>query len=136
MPPLGAPADALDAAERALDAMTSFREGEAALLKGDAALAERKVLEAYELDPEPVDYRAVLGWIRAQGTPVDGLAPIIGLMTDLLVEHPDHPRVLLYRARLLRRQGRVREAIADYETHLKFSPKSKEALAELKALKG
>lgn len=129
-------ADALDQADRSLEAMGRFRMAEAALVKGDFLTAESLVREAVALDGEPIDYRATLVWISSQSTPTERLADPLDAMTDLLVEHPEHPRVLLYRARLLRRQGRTREAIADYEAHLKVSPKSKEALAELKALRG
>jgi tetratricopeptide (TPR) repeat protein len=129
------PSEALDAADRALEAMGRFRRAEAALTKGDHASAEAFAEEAIALDPEPVEYRATLAWIRAQSSAVEQLPSIVGAMTDLLVEHPDHARVLLYRARLLRRQGRIREAIADYEAHLRVRPKSKEALAELEAIR-
>lgn len=128
--------DALDAADRALSAMSSFRSAEAAMAKGDFDTAEGLVVDACDFDPEPIDYRAALIWIRAQGAPAEAVGAPIGALTDLLVELPAHPRVLLYRARLLRRQGRVREAIADYEEHLRVNPKGKEAAAELKALRG
>ena len=106
------------------------------MAKGDFDTAEGLVVDACDFDPEPIDYRAALIWIRAPGAPAEAVGAPIGALTDLLVELPAHPRVLLYRARLLRRQGRVREAIADYEEHLRVNPKGKEAAAELKALRG
>lgn len=134
--PVSSPADALDQADRSLEAMGRFRLAEAAVVKGDFLTAESLAREAIELDSEPIDYRAMLVWVRSQSTPTERLAEPLDALTDLLVEHPEHPRTLLYRARVLRRQGRTREAILDYEAHLAVSPKSKEALAELKALRG
>lgn len=130
------PSDALDAADRALEGMGAFRRAELAAAKGDFVSAEVLAEEAIALDPEPVDYRALLAWVHAQSSGPEQLPDMIATLSELLVGHPDHPRVLLYRARLYKRQGALGEAIADYEAHLRVSPKSREGLAELNALRG
>jgi len=123
-------------AERALEAMTHFRLAESALQRNDLAQAERLAARAMTSDPDQVDYAALHVWIRATAAGDDDSA-IEGIqtLTRLLARDADNERVLLHRGRLLKRVGRLREALRDLERLSSLNPRNKEAASELRALK-
>ena len=63
-----------------------------------------------------------------------GTVPVLSL-TRLLAREADNERVLLHRGRLLKRVGRIREALRDFERVAAVNPRNKEAASEIRALK-
>jgi tetratricopeptide (TPR) repeat protein len=124
-------------AEGQLEAMTHFRLAEAALQRGELAQAERLAARAVSTDPEQVDYAALHIWIRATIAGDDDSA-IEGIqaLTRFLAKESDNERALLLRAKLMKQVGRVREAQRDFERVITMNPRSKDAAAELKSMKG
>jgi len=123
-------------AERALEAMTHFRLAESALQRNDLAQAERLAARAVTSDPEQVDYAALHAWIRATVAGDDDAA-IEGVqtLTRLLLQEADNERVLLHRGKLLKRVGRMREALRDLERVAYLNPRNREAASEIRAIK-
>jgi HD-GYP domain-containing protein (c-di-GMP phosphodiesterase class II) len=123
-------------AERALEAMTHFRLAESALQRSDLPQAERLAARAMASDPEQVDYAALHTWIRATAAG-DEDAAIEGIqtLTRLLLQESDNERVLLHRGKLLKRVGRMREALRDLERVAHLNPRNREAANEIRAIK-
>ena len=121
-------------AERALDAMTSFRLAEAALQRGDVAHAERLAASAVKGDPDEGDYVALYTWIKAMGAHGDSATlDAIQVLTRVVESHPSE-RALLYRGKLQKRMKRLREALRDFERVLELNPKHREAASEVRLL--
>ncbi len=123
-------------AERALEAMTHFRLAESALQRNDLAQAERLAARAVTSDPDQVDYAALHTWIRATVAGDDDAA-IEGIqtLTRLLLQEADNERVLLHRGKLLKRVGRMREALRDLERVAHLNPRNREAASEIRSIK-
>jgi tetratricopeptide (TPR) repeat protein len=123
-------------AERALEAMTSFRLAESALQRNDLVQAERLAARAVTGDPEQIDYVSLHVWIHATLAGDDDAAiEAIQTLTRLLAQEADNERALLHRGRLLKRVGRLREALRDLERVAALNPRNKEAAGEIRALK-
>jgi tetratricopeptide (TPR) repeat protein len=123
-------------AERALEAMTSFRLAESALQRNDLVQAERLAARAVTGDPEQIDYVSLHVWIHATLAGDDDSAiEAIQTLTRLLAQEADNERALLHRGRLLKRVGRLREALRDLERVAALNPRNKEAAGEIRALK-
>jgi hypothetical protein len=121
-------------AERALEAMTSFRLAEAALQRGDVAHAERLAASAVKGDPDEGDYVALYTWIKAMGAHGDSATlDAIQVLTRVVESHPSE-RALLYRGKLQKRMKRLREALRDFERVLELNPKHREAASEVRLL--
>jgi tetratricopeptide (TPR) repeat protein len=123
-----------DTAERALQAMTDFRLAETAMQRNDLQMAERLARRALDQDPHQAEYRAAVEWLRAMNAPAS-LGEAIEALGNMLEKDPTHERTLLYRARLLKKAGRVRDALRDFEAILAQNPRHSEAASESRHLK-
>ena len=126
--------DGMAEAERALEAMTDFRLAEAALQRGDMTSAEALAEKAVEGDPQQSEYRALLIWVRSQGSPND-LAAFVGEFDLLLADDPASERGHFYRGRLLKALGRQVDALAAFEDVLTLNPQHRDAAAEVRTLR-
>jgi Flp pilus assembly protein TadD len=128
-------ASEIDNAERALEAMTSFRLAESALQRGDVGQAERLAHKAMTADPEQTDYAALHAWIRAMASTSDSaMAESLQALTKLVEADPSE-RVLLYRGKLYKRARKLKEALRDFERVCQLNPRHKEAMSEVRLLR-
>jgi tetratricopeptide (TPR) repeat protein len=128
------PAPHDEAAERALQAMTDFRLAETAMQRNDLKMAERLARRALEQDPEQVEYGAAVEWLRAMNAPA-ALGEAVDALGKMLEKDPSHEKALLYRARLLKKSGRTRDALRDFEAILMANPRHAEAASESRHLR-
>ena len=112
--------------EPALQAMSDFRNAEAALERGDLAGAVVLAQRAAKADPKRSEYAALYAWTRATRNNKEAPDAIANL-TRLLARDPQNERALLYRGQLHSRGGQPREALRDFERILEFSPQHHEA---------
>jgi hypothetical protein len=128
--------DGLADAEAALEAMQSFRLAEAALQRNDLPAAEKLAQKAVDGDPTQTDYLSLLAWIKSLGNDPAVIEQAIATMSSVLGDDPSSERALLYRGKLLARTGRANAALADLNELLAANPQHREALAEVRQLKG
>jgi tetratricopeptide (TPR) repeat protein len=134
------PADFSDSTERIksndpkLEATGNFRLAERALRDEDLAGAERYAQNALEGNPDHPDFVALLAWVRA----LSGAIPpeeAVRTMSKILIEDPSNERSLFYRAKLLWRMNRLREALHDFTELLAANPHNAAAQEEMTELK-
>lgn len=119
---------------RVLDAASEFQKAEVMLKKGDLAIAEELALRAVKADPQNPDYDTLLAWVRAikPGTGHQEITLCVGVLSDVLRQHPDHQRALWYRGNLLKRIGNEDLAVDDFRKLLKLKPNSVDAEREIR----
>jgi tetratricopeptide (TPR) repeat protein len=134
-PPPAAVREDVSGAEKAIQAMTDFRLAETALQRGDPKTAERLAARAVEGDPSQTDYPALLAWVRAMSGAPAAVNDAIGALTQLLARDARSERALHYRGQLLKRAGRARDALRDFERILETNPHHREAASEVRVLR-
>jgi tetratricopeptide (TPR) repeat protein len=119
---------------RVLDAASEFQKAEVMLKKGDLVAAEELALRAVKADPANPDYDTLLAWVRATkaGTSQQDVTLCVGVLSDVLRQHPDHQRALWYRGNLLKRIGNDELAVDDFRKLLKLKPNSVDAEREIR----
>jgi curved DNA-binding protein CbpA len=114
-------------------AATSFQKAEVLFKKRMFAAAEIEAKHAHENDPEQSDYLALLAWIRANKPNSEAQLPQILDKLNLAVKMgPESEKNRFYRAQVLSRLGRHREALADYRFVVSKNPHHIDALRELR----
>ena len=136
--PLGADRTSSEvaSAERALEAMGHFRLAEAAVQRSDLPEALKLAARAVSADPSQIDYVVFQTWVRAMSSGKDETAlESIQSLTRLLQGEPDNERALLYRGKLLKKVGRPRDALRDFDRLVTLNPRHREAATEARLLR-
>ena len=132
------PVDLDQRVDRVLAAERHFRRGHRALGRGSLASAERAFARAAELVPSEGEFTVYLGWTRhlraLDADADDALAAALALLEQGCQAVPQLARGHLFRARALRRAGRLTDARNAYERALAADPELDEALTELREL--
>jgi hypothetical protein len=129
LPPVLAPATA-----RAQEALRELKSGDTLLGKKDLVNAELAARKAMQLDPDLVEPPAFLEWVLVMAgkkTPAAGIV----VLTDLLLRDPTCLRARLARAKLLKRENKLAQAVSDLDEVLRAHPEHKEAKQEMQLLK-
>ena len=114
-------------------AATSFQKAEVLFKKRMFAAAELEAKRAQENDPEQPDYLALLAWIQANKPNSEAQLPqILDRLNEALKRGPESEKNHFYRAQVLSRLGRNREALADYRFVVSKNPHHIDALRELR----
>jgi curved DNA-binding protein CbpA len=123
--------DEAEQVHKVLKATSAFQKAEVLLKRGNLALAEKEALIAFENDPTQADHVALHVWIQSQkpGADVNGLAA--ELEKAVKVE-PNNLRVRWYRGQLLKRMGRLREAVHDFRFIIERDPRHTDAHREVR----
>ncbi|WP_437928932.1 DnaJ domain-containing protein [Sorangium sp. So ce291] len=145
---LQAPKEAASPAEdeekiaRVVDAALEFQKAEVLLKKNDLVGAEIRARRALAEDPEQPEYMTLLVWIQAQrrGEPpalAEGATSahyddLIQTLDAVLQKEPRYERALFYRGMLLKRSGRVDNAIRDFRLAAEINPKNLDAIREVR----
>jgi len=116
-----------------IQAVTSYQKAEVLLKKRMLAAAELEATHAYEGDPEQPDYLALLAWIRANKQNSDSQLPeILELLNRALQMDPQSEKSHYFRAQVLSRLGKQREALADYRFVVTKNPHHIDAQREIR----
>jgi hypothetical protein len=116
-------------------AAQDFVAAQEALKRGDLVRAERLIRQAIENDPDSIDYAALLAWIGASSSRPNAAMDSIAALTNLIRRDAKNELALLYRAKLLRRMGKVEQALHDLEQLLSLNPEHREAQGEARLLR-
>lgn len=126
-------AQPVSSSSRSPEALRELRGAEQALQRKDIPGAEHLLQRAMQLDPDDPTIAAFHAWVLVMSgkqSAADGIA----MLTQLLSRRPDCTRAHLFRAKLLKRENKLREAATDFDQVLKNDPNNKEAKGELKLL--
>jgi hypothetical protein len=126
--------DTIDEAEqvqKVLKATNAFQKAEVLLKRGNLALAEKEALIAFENDPTQADHVALHVWIQAQKPGADLVELALRLEKAAKAE-PNNLRVRWYRGQLLKRLGRLREALHDFRFIVERDPRHTDAHREVR----
>jgi tetratricopeptide (TPR) repeat protein len=116
-----------------IQAATSFQKAEVLLKKHMLAAAELEATRALEGDPEQADYLALLAWIKANKPDSETQLPqILDQLNQAIQMEPENERIRCYRAQVLSRLGRQREALADFRFVVTKNPHHIDAQREIR----
>ncbi len=116
-----------------IHAATSFQKAEVLFKKRMLAAAELEARRAHENDPEQADYLALLAWIQAsKPNSEDQLPQLLDQLNEAAKMGPESEKTRFYRAQVLSRLGRHREALADYRFVVSKNPHHIDALREIR----
>ena len=114
-------------------AATSYQKAEVLFKKRMLAAAELEAARAHESDPDQADYLALLAWIQASKPNAELQLPqVLDQLNRALRMEPESEKTHFYRAQVLSRLGRQREALADYRFVVSKNPHHIDALRELR----
>ena len=117
--------------QRVLKANNAFQKAEVLLKRGNLALAENEALIAFENDPTQADHIALHVWIQAQ-KPSANLVDLAVQLEKAAKTEPNNLRVRWYRGQLLKRLGRMREALHDFRFIVERDPRHTDAHREVR----
>ena len=116
-----------------IHAATSFQKAEVLLKKRMLAAAELEAKRAHESDPEQADYLALLAWIQASKPNSEMQLPhVLDQLNQAVKMDPESEKTHFYRAQVLSRLGRQREAVSDYRFVVSKNPHHIDALREIR----
>ncbi len=121
-----------------LEAATAFQKAEVLARKGDWKSAIEHSKQAYDDDPEQLEYGALYAWAVAksgQRAQEANYADLLEILNDAVKQMPDNLRVRLYRADVLKLAGKSNLAIRDYRYVNDADPKNVEAAREIRLYK-
>jgi tetratricopeptide (TPR) repeat protein len=123
--------DEAEQVHKVLKATSAFQKAEVLLKRGNLALAEKEALVAFENDPSQADHVALHVWIQSQKPGADVTALAAELEKAVKLE-PNNLRARWYRGQLLKRMGRLREAVQDFRFIVERDPRHTDAHREVR----
>ncbi|MES1188850.1 MAG: DnaJ domain-containing protein [Myxococcales bacterium] len=124
-------ADEAEQVQKVLKATNAFQKAEVLLKRGNLALAEKEALVAFQNDPSQADHVALYVWIQAQN-PEANLIDLAVMLEKAAKAEPNNLRVRWYRGQLLKRLGRMREALHDFRFIVERDPRHTDAHREVR----
>ena len=118
-----------------LEASTLFQKAEFHLKRNDMAAALDHVKRAHDLDPEQVDYLALLTWIESQSPQCLGKEKTLEMILVLdraLKKNPNCERAYFYRAMLWKRAEDQKKAYNDFKKASELNPRNLDAAREVR----
>jgi tetratricopeptide (TPR) repeat protein len=117
----------------AAEAAALVRRAEQALQHKDIAGAVKLSLRARTMDANVPHVNAFAAWVSVLGGEARA-AEAIGELDKIIAQHDDCVPARLYRAKLLKRDDRMPEAMRELEVVLQLDPDNRDAQNELKLL--
>ncbi len=121
--------------EQALRATTYFQKAEVLLRKNDLAGAREYARLAMEDDPDQVDYLAFHAWAEShdpERIETQRYDDLVKMLSIALKSQENHKQARTYRAQLLKRSGRIREAMRDFRWLAENDRRNVEARREIR----
>jgi tetratricopeptide (TPR) repeat protein len=118
-----------------LEAAQLFQKCDFFLKKNDPAQAEPLARKAYQLDPEQVEYEAVVIWFDAQRPENMGREKTlekIGVLDRAIKKNGNCERAFFFRGMLHKRIENMKEAMKDFKTVADMNPRNLEAMREIR----
>lgn len=122
-----------DEVQAVLDAAVEFQKAEVFLKRRDYAQAEEHARRALALDGEQGEHIALVAHLEAQREDsVTRLRDHIERLGKAIQRSPRSVKAHYYRAQLLKRTGKISEALADFREVLELEPSHVDAARELR----
>jgi curved DNA-binding protein CbpA len=120
-----------------LQAAGQFHKAQIMAKRHDFAAAEALARDAFEGDPAQLEYGAFYAWVAAQNPQRKDKAfdELVVLLNRAIDDNPENPQLRFYRATVLKRAGRINEAIKDFSFVCENDPHNLEAKSELRVFK-
>jgi len=120
-----------------LDAATQFHKAQILAKRHDFAAAEALALQAFEADPTQLEYGAFYAWVAAQNSlhKDKDFDELLSLLDRAIADNESNVQLRFYRATVLKRAGRIKEAIKDFNFVCEKDPNNLEATRELRLFK-
>lgn len=121
--------------QTALEAAGEFQKAELFLKRNENAQAYPFVKRAVELDPDQLDYLAVLTWLDAQKPAFmskEKTLEKIAVLDKCLRASPENERALFYRGMLYKRIDEGKKAYADLKKAMDLNPRNLDAAREVR----
>ncbi|HEX2881130.1 MAG TPA: DnaJ domain-containing protein [Polyangiaceae bacterium] len=120
-----------------LQAAGQFHKAQIMAKRHDFAAAEALAREAFDIDPTQLEYGAFYAWVAAQNPQrkEKGFEELLVLLNRAIDDNKDSAQLRFYRATVLKRAGRINEAIKDFSFVCENDPHNFEARSELRVFK-
>jgi curved DNA-binding protein CbpA len=120
-----------------LQAAGQFHKAQIMAKRHDFAAAEALAHEAFQIDPTQLEYGAFYAWVAVQNPQrkEKGFDELMVLLNRAIDDNPDSAQLRFYRAGVLKRAGRINEAIKDFTFVCENDPHNLEAKSELRVHK-
>lgn len=121
--------------QTALEAAGEFQKAELYLKRNENAQAYPFVQRAVELDPDQLDYLAVLAWLDAQKPQWQSREKTlekIAILDRCLRASPENERALFYRGMLFKRIDEHKKAYQDFKKAMDINPRNLDAAREVR----
>lgn len=118
--------------QRALHAANNFAKAEHYLKRGDNKEAIKYAKLAAEGDPERGEHLALHGWLESMTESPQALQLGLSRIEASLKIDPDSDRSLYYRGAILKRMGKVDDAIKDFRRAATINPQNVDAVREIR----
>ncbi len=124
--------DERDEVERVLNASTDFQKAEIMLKRHDNEAALRFAQAAAEADPTQAEYLALYGWLVSMKTDKVAVQKGKDMLDRAVSMDPDSDRALYYRGTVLKRLGKLDEAVRDFRRAADLNEKNLDAVREVR----
>ena len=131
----GATPDEQAHVQAVLEAATNFQKAEFYLRRGEMKEAEALCRKAFEADPQPPEYGALLAWIEATKPENQGPSETrakIELLDKAIATNDMLERAYFYRGMLYKRLSSMHRAVADFRKAADLNPRNLEATREVR----
>jgi hypothetical protein len=117
-----------------LTAAAAFQKAEFFLGRGDLAEAERLALQALELDANAPEIQALAAWIDGSkaSAPPRVVEDSVVRLSRALESSDSMERAFVWRATLLKKLGRLSEAVSDFKRAVELNPHNIDAAREVR----
>ncbi|MBK7396143.1 MAG: DnaJ domain-containing protein [Myxococcales bacterium] len=124
--------DEREEVERVLNASTDFQKAEIMLKRHDNEAALRYAQAAAEADPTQAEYLALYGWLVSMKTDKVAVQKGKDMLDRAVSMDPDSDRALYYRGTVLKRLGKLDEAVRDFRRAADLNEKNLDAVREVR----
>ncbi len=118
-----------------MNAVVAYQKASVYFRKGNLAEAESLAKQAIDGDPEQAEYRAL--WVQCEAQKparaVKGdYSDLIAMMDDAVKREPENERVRMARGDLLKRAGKLEQAVVDFRWVARHFPNNTDAAREVR----
>ncbi len=131
----GATPDEQAHVQAVLEAATNFQKAEFFLNRGNTKEAEALCRKAYDADPKPAEYMAMLAWLEAMKPENQGEKQTkekIAMLDQCIAASERLERAYFYRGMLYKRLGNFHAAARDFRQAADLNPRNVDALREVR----
>lgn len=123
-----------DLVRQILHAAGQFHQAQILAKKHDFAAAEELAHQAFQGDPTQLEYGAFYAWAAVQNPQrkEKDFDALVALLNHAVADSKDNMQLRYYRAVVLKRAGRLQEAIKDFQFVHEADPKHVEAAREIR----